>query len=95
MRVLPNDYVRFYGNVVTKNGVLKKFAFRVRLNLARHAGRFYYQKIVATINLMFQKTAIPLNSNGDLYPTFKSLFASPWMKVRRIRHYEVGTKYER
>lgn len=95
MKVLPNDYVRIYGNTTLMNGNIVHFGFRVKMHLRRMGGHFYYKQIVATIKRLMNKE-IPLGAlHGHLYHTFKELYESQWMRVRKIRNYEVGVKYER
>jgi hypothetical protein len=95
-KVEPNDYVRIYGNTTLMNGNIVHFGFRVKMNLRRMGGKFYYNKIVETIKRVMNKE-IPLGAlHGHLYSTFKELHErSDWVRVRKIRNYEVGVKYER
>jgi hypothetical protein len=95
MKTESNDYVRLYGNVTLMNGKIVHFGFRVKMNLRRMGTHFYYEKIADCVNRL-KKNWIPLGAlHGHLYPTFKELYASEWLRVRKLKHYEVGTKYER
>jgi hypothetical protein len=95
MRTESNDYIRIYGNVTLMNGNVVHFGFRVKMNIRRMGGRFYYKQIVETVKRLRNKW-IPLGAlKGHLYSTFKELYVSQWMKVRRLRNYEVGVRYAR
>lgn len=86
------DYARFYGNYVEKFGKIKRFSFQMRIDLSK-SGKLVYLQVKSICGRLLQNQ-IPLHKQGQVFHSFRELvFRTPWIKVRKVRNYEVGMSY--
>jgi hypothetical protein len=92
-RIAP-DYANFYGSYITKDGRVKRFSFKVKVDPSKpHA--VMYKLIRHTCNLL-KRCLIPKVSNGAIFDDFGDcLHAVDWMRVRKVRFYKAGMQYEK
>lgn len=86
-------FVRIYGRFETTTGKLKGFEFQVRV--ARNlTGKAIYYHITNTVGKMKNQHLIPYHKRRETFPTFRSLYATPWIRIRRILDYDVKVDYD-
>ena len=92
-RVAPN-YANWYGSYVTKDGRVKRFSFKAKVDPNKNPMVLY--KLIRHICNKIKKGQIPAVPNGAILDDFGDLIiATPWIRVRKIRFYKAGMEYER
>ena len=93
-RVTPVNYVRAYGNYVTKQGKTKRFSFQIRVKTAMK--RMILYKLIRHMCTKLKHNKIPLHKQGQVFENFGELFnLTGWIKVRKVLSYRPGVVYER
>jgi len=86
------DYARPYGNYENKFGKIKRFSFQFRIDLSKSSKIVYLQ--IRNVCGRFKQNQIPLHKQGQVFSSYNELmFHTPWIKVRKVRNYEVGMSY--
>lgn len=92
-RISP-DYANFYGSYITKNGRVKRFSFKVKVDPYKNH-IVLFKLIKHTCNVL-KRNQIPPVPNGYKFDDFGDcLHGVTWMKVRNVRSYKAGMEYER
>jgi hypothetical protein len=91
--VRHREYARFYGLYETMDGKRKRFSFGVKIS-PKLTNRQLYSLIVATCNNLLDKR-IPEHRAGEFFPSFRDLFRTRWIRVRKLLRYQAGVHYER
>jgi len=84
-------FVRFYGKFETKTGKMRGFEFQVRV--ARNlTGRGIYHHVRNTVDRIKYQHLMPVHKRRETFPTFRSLNATPHVRIRRVLDYDVTTE---
>jgi hypothetical protein len=87
------EYARFYGLYETMDGKRKRFSFGVKIS-PKLTNRQLYSLIVITCNNLLDKR-VPEHRAGEFFPSFRDLFRTRWIRVRKLLRYQAGVHYER
>ena len=82
------EQARFYGSVVTKTGRIKRFGWSLIFS-SRMSSRTKHAIITLICNKMKYDKEIPVHKSSQVFPSFRALIAVPWVKVRKVRNYDV------
>jgi len=85
-------YARFYCLYEDMAGQRHRASFQV--NCSKYAPRMKYHWVGVTVHRMKERY-IPVCEQGQTFSSFPDLFASPWVRVRRILRYDAGVEYEK
>jgi len=86
------DYARFYGNFLNQFGKIKLFSFQLRIDRSKGGKLACFQ--VRTICGKLLQNQIPVHKQGQVFRSLgELLFRTQWIRVRKVRNYEVGMSY--
>ena len=85
-------YARFYGKFRSKTGETRGFEFQVRVS-NRVSNRALYKLIVHTVGKMKYEKKLPYHRRRQTFPTFLTLFQTPWVPIRKILSYDMEMDY--
>ena len=88
--------LRVYGLVETLTGKRKRISFQVKVSTALLRNKQKLMQLIrATVNAIKYQKTIPVHRQGDVFSSFKELFGTKWVRIRRLLDYKAGMHYER
>ena len=86
-------WARFYGRFETTTGKRKGFEFQVRLS-PNLTGRAKYYHIRRTVDTIKHQHLMPHHKRRETFPTFRALYATPHVRIRRVLDYDIKVDYD-
>jgi len=85
-------YTRMYGRYENRKGQVKGFSFQVKIS-PRLRGKVMALHIRHIIGKMLYEHILPTHRKGESFGSFRELYRSQWVRIRKVLDYDVKMKY--
>jgi hypothetical protein len=86
----PTCYARYYGNVETITGKIRRFSFQVNLDPYWNGAEMGRAVRLVCGNIL--QGRIPIHEQGQIFSLRELLHFTPWVRVRKVLEYKVEVR---